>query len=47
MQIETRYDNDTGEYVGIIRHSNGHEEVQGFKDPQTYGDWLERVNGVS
>jgi hypothetical protein len=40
LQIETRYDNDTSEYVGIIRHPDGHQEVQRFTDPQAYGDWL-------
>jgi hypothetical protein len=40
LQIEARYDNTTAEYVGIIRHPNGHEEVERFKDPGAYGDWL-------
>jgi hypothetical protein len=40
LQLETRYDNTTAEYVGIIRHADGHEEVQRFKDLGTYGVWL-------
>lgn len=40
LQIETRYDNDTTEYVGIIRHPGGREEVRRFDDPQAYRDWL-------
>ena len=40
LQIETRYDNDTSEYVGIIRHPDGHEDVRRFTDPHAYSDWL-------
>ena len=40
LQIETRYDNNAAEYVGIIRHPGGEEEVRRFKDAGAYGDWL-------
>jgi hypothetical protein len=40
LQIETRYDNKTAEYVGIIRHPDGREDVQRFSDAGAYGDWL-------
>ena len=40
LQIETRYDNNTAEYVGIIRRPGGDEEVRRFKDAGAYGDWL-------
>jgi hypothetical protein len=40
LQIETRYDNNTAEYVGIIRHPGGQEEVRRFNEAGAYGAWL-------
>ncbi|SRR5216684_1419883 len=30
LRVETRYDNDTAEYVGILHHPDGRQETQRF-----------------
>ena len=40
MQLETRYDNDTLEYVGILTHPDGHQEVQRFATGDDFTAWL-------
>jgi len=30
LQLETRYDNDTSEFVAIIRYADGHEHTERF-----------------
>jgi len=36
LNVETRYDNDTREYVVIVRYADGREETERFTDPQKY-----------
>jgi len=37
LQLETRYDNATREYLLVIRHPNGRMETERFKDQDTFG----------
>jgi hypothetical protein len=40
LQLETRYDNDTREYVVEVRHPDGRQETERFADPHSCRDWL-------
>ena len=40
LQIETRYDNDTSEFVAIIRHPDGHEHTERFRESDQLRAWL-------
>lgn len=42
LKLETRYDNDTSEFVVIVRHPDGREHTERFTDGDEYGAWLER-----
>ena len=41
LTLETRYDNDTAEFVVIVRHPDGREQTERFTDGDEYGEWLE------
>ena len=41
LKLETRYDNDTSEFVVIVRYPNGREQTERFTDSDEYGAWLE------
>lgn len=41
LKLETRYDNDTSEFVVIVRHADGREHTERFTDSDEYGAWLE------
>ena len=43
LKLETRYDNDTSEFVVIVRHPDGREQTERFTDGDEYGAWLEHV----
>ena len=43
QQLETRYDNDTAEYVLIIHSPNGSQQVERFADAVTFGKRLESL----
>ncbi len=40
LKIETRYDNDTSEYVVIVRYPDGHEQAERFTNGNEFGRWL-------
>ena len=41
LKIETRYDNDSSEFVAIVRYPDGHEQTTRFTEADEYGVWLE------
>jgi hypothetical protein len=41
LKLEMRYDNDTSEFVVIVRHPDGREQTDRFTDGDEYGAWLE------
>jgi hypothetical protein len=41
LKLEMRYDNDTSEFVVIVRHPDGREQTERFTDGDEYGAWLE------
>ena len=41
LELETRYDNETSEYVAIVRRPDGREQTERFADGSKYGAWLE------
>jgi len=41
LKLETRYDNDTSEFVVIVRYPNGHEHSERFTDGDKCRLWLE------
>ncbi len=40
LQLETRYDNQTSEYVGILRHPDGRQETKRFSSNEAFRAWL-------
>jgi len=40
LSLETRYDNETLEYVGILTHPDGRQETNRFSTAKTFRDWL-------
>lgn len=40
LKIETRYDNDTSEYVVIVRYPDGHEQTERFNEAEECRSWL-------
>ena len=43
IQLETRYDNDTLEYVGILTHTDGHQETKRFTTSDAFAAWLKAI----
>jgi hypothetical protein len=41
LKLETRYDNDTSEFVVIVRYPDGHEHCERFIDGDDCRLWLE------
>jgi hypothetical protein len=41
LKIETRYDNNTSEFVVIVRYPNGQEHSERFTDGDDFRRWLE------
>lgn len=41
VRLETRYDNDTVEYVAVVTYPDGREETERFTDSDLYQRWLE------
>ena len=39
--LETRYDNDTSEFVMIVRHPGGDERTERFANRETFAKWLQ------
>jgi hypothetical protein len=40
IELETRYDQETREYVILVRHPGGQEEAERFPDPESCRLWL-------
>jgi hypothetical protein len=40
LRLETRYDNDTLEYVGLLTHPDGRHESKRFTTVDAFRDWL-------
>jgi hypothetical protein len=47
LKLETRYDNDTSEFVVIVRHPDGREHTERSTDGDEYGAWLESSRQTS
>jgi hypothetical protein len=43
IQIEARYDNDTLEYVAIVRYPDGTHHTERFLEQAVYREWLQAV----
>jgi hypothetical protein len=43
LQVETRVDQNTGEYVGILIWPDGRRETQRSPDAGSFREWLRRV----
>ena len=40
LHLETRYDDDTGEYVVVTRYSDGREHTERFAKADNFRSWL-------
>jgi hypothetical protein len=40
VRLETRYDNDTAEYVAVATYPDGREESERFPDADRFRRWL-------
>ena len=40
LRLETRYDNDTLEYVGVVVHPDGRHDTRRFATLETFREWL-------
>ena len=40
LSLETRYDNETNEYVAIVVHPDGRRETERFATRDGFGTWL-------
>ena len=40
LRLETRYDNDTADYVGILHHPDGRQEPHRFDNRDAFRAWL-------
>jgi len=40
LRLETRYDSKTAEYVALLHHPNGRQELQRFRKLEPFRQWL-------
>jgi hypothetical protein len=40
LSLETRYDNETSEYVAIVVHPDGRRQTERFDRRETFAAWL-------
>jgi hypothetical protein len=40
IRLETRYDNEAGQFVGEVRYPDGREETQRFAEREMLNAWL-------
>jgi len=40
LSLETRYDNETSEYVAVVTHPDGRRETERFDRREAFGVWL-------
>jgi hypothetical protein len=45
LKLETRYDNDTSEFVAIIHYPDGHEHTERFTHVDKFRLWLVAFEG--
>ena len=43
LRVETRVDNDTSEYVAVVREADASETTERFKDAESFGAYLARL----
>jgi hypothetical protein len=43
LSLETRYDNDTLEYVAIVFHPDGRRDTERFAQREAFAAWLQRT----
>jgi hypothetical protein len=41
LKLETRYDNETSEFVAVVRYPNGVEHEKRFADAGEFRTWLQ------
>lgn len=41
LSLETRYDNETSEYVAVVVHPDGRREIERFDWREVFGAWLQ------
>jgi hypothetical protein len=41
VQLETRYDNETSEYIAEVTYPDGRREIERFSDRERFRQWLE------
>jgi len=40
LSLETRFDNETSEYVAVVLHPDGRRETERFDRKELFGAWL-------
>lgn len=40
LRVETRFDNDTREYVTVLHETDGSQKTERFKDAESFGAYL-------
>jgi hypothetical protein len=40
LRLETRYDSKTAEYVALLHHPDGRQELQRFRKLEPFRQWL-------
>ena len=40
LRLETRYDNQTAEYVAVVHHQDGQQQTERFQKREAFRDWL-------
>jgi hypothetical protein len=46
LRLETRFDNDTSEFVVIVRYPDGHQHTERFSDLAEFGNWVKAFEGT-
>jgi hypothetical protein len=44
LRLETRYDNDTAEFVATVRWPDGREQVERFTEFEKFRKWLVAID---
>ena len=47
LSLETRYDNDTSDYVAVVIHPDGRRETQRFERREAFRVWLQAFENGS
>jgi len=46
LRLETRYDNDTREFVAVIRWPDGREQIERFTEIRDFRRWLVALDHI-